>query len=71
MPAVKGQEIRRRRQRLGLKVPAFAAVAGVNAKTLANIEAGEGQVVSIEAIHRIARALGMDAEDLLAEADAA
>jgi transcriptional regulator with XRE-family HTH domain len=63
MPVVKGSEIRARRQRLGVKLGPFAAQAGVGYKTLANIECGGQKYVSIEVVHRIASALGMNADD--------
>lgn len=71
MPAVKGAEIRLRRQRLGLKLGQFAERSGVGYKTLANIECGHQRFVSIEVVHRIAGALGGDAkaEELLADDD--
>lgn len=69
MPQVNGSLIRSRRQRLGIKLGEFAKRAGVNYKTLANIESGlrDGSpyTASIEVIHRIADALGADADDLL------
>ena len=73
MPAVKGKEIRQRRQRLGLKLGEFSALAGVKYKTLANIESGRQELsVSIETVWRLANAFGIEADELLAEtADAA
>lgn len=72
MPPVKHAEIRRRRQRLGVKLGEFAKRSGVGYKTLANIECGTQRFVSIEVIHRIANtlvALGdkTEADDLLAD----
>jgi transcriptional regulator with XRE-family HTH domain len=67
MPAVKGAEIRRRRQRLGLKLGEFAKVSGVGYKVLANIEACS-RPTSIEVVYRLAHALGAEAEDLLVNA---
>ncbi len=66
MPAVKGSEIRRRRQRTGVKLGPFAKLADVNYKTLANIECGRQRVASIELVYRIAMHLpDTEAEDLL------
>lgn len=65
MPAVKGAEIRARRQRLGMKLGQFARHAGVGYKTMANVECGH-QRPSIEVVHRIADALGVEAGELLA-----
>ncbi len=71
MPAVKGSEIRKRRQRLGVKLGPFAELAGVKYKTLANIESGGQKFVSIEVVVRIARELpGTTPEELLAADDA-
>jgi transcriptional regulator with XRE-family HTH domain len=66
MPAVKKDEIRRLRQRTGLRLGEFAERSGINYKTLANIECGH-QVPGPELIHRLASALGAEVEDLLAE----
>ena len=71
MPTVKGAEIRRSRQQLGIKLGQFAEQAGVGYKTLANIECGHQRTVSIENVVRIARALGIEnAEDLIADGNA-
>ena len=67
MPAVRGDEIRRRRQRLGLKLGEFSVVARVKYQTLANIESG-CQQPSIEVVYRLAGALGAEAEELLVNA---
>jgi transcriptional regulator with XRE-family HTH domain len=70
MPAVKGAEIRARRQRTGMKLGEFARHAGVGYQTLANIECGHQWTVSMEVIYRIAAGLGMkpdDAGQLLAD----
>jgi transcriptional regulator with XRE-family HTH domain len=70
MPAVRGSEIRARRQRTGVKLGPFAELAGVKYQTLANIECGSQKVASIEVIHLIARALpDTTAEELLAVAE--
>ena len=65
MPAVKGEEIRERRQRLGLKLGEFADAARIKYKTAANIESKSSQLVSIEVVHRFAKILGTEAENLL------
>lgn len=67
MPAVRTEEIRRRRQRLGLKLGEFAAKAGIKYQTFANIESG-CQKPSIEYVYKIAIALDADAEELLVNA---
>jgi transcriptional regulator with XRE-family HTH domain len=67
MPAVRGAEIRSRRQRLGIKLGEFAKRSGVGYKTLANIESGHQRFVSIEVVHRIASALTETAPEKLAE----
>ena len=70
MPAVRGSEIRKRRQRTGMKLGAFARHAGVKYQTLANIECGSQKAVSIEVVYLIAQALpNTTAEELLAVAD--
>jgi transcriptional regulator with XRE-family HTH domain len=67
MPQVNGSLIRRRRQRLGIKLREFSALSGVGYKTLANIECGhQPNGVSIEVVHKIADALGTEADELLA-----
>lgn len=71
MPAVNGREIRRRRQRTGMKLGQFAEYARVGYQTLANIES-KNQRTSIEIVHRIADALAAlgqkcEADDLLAD----
>ena len=66
MPAVKPDEIRQRRRRLGLKLGEFAARAGVNYHTLKNVECGN-KSPGIELVHVLAGALGCHAEDLLAD----
>jgi transcriptional regulator with XRE-family HTH domain len=72
MPAVRGREIRRRRQELGIKLGPFAEMAGLKYKTLANIESGGQKAVSIEVVNRIASHLpDTTAGELLAEGDAA
>jgi len=71
MPAVKGKEIRERRQVLGIKLAEFSELTRVRYKTLANIESKQGQPTSIEVVHRLARVLECKAEDLLAESDGA
>jgi transcriptional regulator with XRE-family HTH domain len=71
MPAVKGKEIRERRQRLGLKLGEFAKASRIAYKTAANIESKSGQPVSIEVVYRFAKILGVeDATDLLEKTDA-
>lgn len=66
MPQVNGSIIRSRRQRLGIKLGEFAVRAGVNYKTLANIESGHNSGgVSIEVVYRIADALGAEADEFL------
>jgi len=67
MPAVDGKEIRRRRRDLGLTLGEFAKVSRINYKTLANIECKGSQPVSFERVVRIARFLGADVDDLLAD----
>jgi transcriptional regulator with XRE-family HTH domain len=73
MPAVKGRQIRERRQGLGTKLGPFAELARLKYKTLANIESGGQAAVSIEIVNRIVsafHALGdeeVSAEDLLAD----
>lgn len=71
MPPVNGREIRQRRQRLGIKLGPFAALARVGYKTLANMESKPGYPVSIEVLHRIADSLGngTKAEDLIEDED--
>jgi transcriptional regulator with XRE-family HTH domain len=74
MPAVNGAEIRRRRQRLGIKLGPFSERSGVKYKTLANIECGAQRSVSIEVIYLIAAALGLtddETADLLEDEAAA
>lgn len=66
---VKHTAIRERRQALGIKQPEFARRAEVSYQHLNNIECGRKQP-SIEVVHRIARALGCEASDLLADPDA-
>lgn len=69
MPAVKGDEIRRRRQRMGLKLAEFAEVAGIKYQYLANIESGSSpRPPSLEVVYKLANALGAEAEDLLVNA---
>jgi transcriptional regulator with XRE-family HTH domain len=68
MPAVNAAEIRRRRQRLGLKLGEFAERSRVKYKTVANIECGH-QVPSIEVVYRLADALGVEAEEILADGE--
>lgn len=70
MPAVKNDEIRRRRQRLGIKLGEFAKRTGVKYQYVANIESGCSKP-GIEVVYILARELGCEAEDLLDEAEAA
>jgi transcriptional regulator with XRE-family HTH domain len=68
MPQVNGSVIRDKRQRLGIKLGEFAKLAGVNYKTLANVESGHnGGGASMEFVYLVAAALGddVDADDLL------
>jgi transcriptional regulator with XRE-family HTH domain len=67
MPAVRNEEIRRRRRRLGLKLGEFAATTGIKYQTYANIESG-CQTPSIEYVYKIAIALDADATELLVNA---
>jgi transcriptional regulator with XRE-family HTH domain len=66
MPAVNGGDVRRRRQRTGLKLGPFCKRYKVNYQTLANIES-KNQPASLEFLHRLAGVLGCEAEDLLAD----
>jgi transcriptional regulator with XRE-family HTH domain len=68
MPAIKGREIRQRRQRLGIKLAEFSELTRTNIKTIANIESRD-QITSIEVVYRFAKVLGCEAEDLLADPD--
>jgi transcriptional regulator with XRE-family HTH domain len=65
MPAVRGTEIRQRRQRLGIKLGEFSELTRVKYKTVANIESGGSKVASIEVVHRFARVLGCEITDLM------
>lgn len=60
-----GQAIRRLRQHTGVKVSELADQVGVAAGTLHNIENGHN-TASIEVLHRIARQLDVDVQQLLA-----
>ena len=71
MPAVNGQELRKRRVGLGLKVGEFAKAARIAPKTVANIECAGSQPCAIEVVHRFARILGTEPEELLLKTDAA
>lgn len=67
MPAVLGEEIRKRRLRLGLKKSQLAAMCGVSYKTLDNLEHSR-TVASRELVHRLANAFDAKAEDLFVDA---
>ena len=68
MPAVKGSEIRERRERLGLKRSQLASRVDISREHLACLELGYN-TAAIEVVYRIATVLGARAEDLLAEPD--
>lgn len=65
MPQVKGSEIREKRQRLGVKPGEMADRVGISTPHLRNIELGN-RTPAIEVVHRLARELGVEADDLLA-----
>lgn len=67
MPAVQGDEIRKRRLHLGLKKSQLAATCGVSYKTVDNLEHGR-TAGSRELVYRLAKALGSTPEDLLVNA---
>jgi transcriptional regulator with XRE-family HTH domain len=69
MPAVKGREIRERRQRRGIKLAEFAELTRIKYKTIANVESKSSQLVAIEVVYRMAMVLECDARDLLADPD--
>lgn len=70
MPQVNGAEIRKRRERLGLKPGEFAPEIRISRSHLANIELGHKDP-AIEVVWRIANFFGVEASDLLAGRDAA
>jgi XRE family aerobic/anaerobic benzoate catabolism transcriptional regulator len=65
---VLGERVRRRREALGLTQRALAAKAGLSLRFLAQLEAGEGNI-SLKRFAELARALGVSAAALLAEAE--
>ena len=63
-----GRAVRRLREEQGLSQEAFAAVAKVNRTYVGRVERGQPNI-SLDNIERIARALGISAAALLAEAE--
>lgn len=61
------QAVRAARQAAGLSLGELAAASGISASTLSRLESGERRV-TIDALERIARALGTTVTALLAEA---
>ena len=61
---VDGPEIRRRRQRRGIKTSEFAQRVGLHRSSLVHIEIGTRRP-SLEVLHRIATALDCDVIELL------
>lgn len=65
MPQVKGDQIRERRRRLGMKPPEFATLLRISRSHLANLELGHKEA-SIEVVHRLANFFGVRAAEFLA-----
>ena len=64
MPAAKGQEIRKRRQRLGIKLREMSDRSGVGYMSLANAESYNASL-SIEKAWLLAHIFGCEADDLV------
>jgi len=65
MAVLRGSEVTRRRQLLGIKPGKFAGDVGVSYSHLANVVSGRREA-STELVHRFATRLGCDAGELLA-----
>ncbi len=66
MPQPNGSAIQKRRQELGIHRSDLATTVGLSYPHLYNIENGL-KVASIEALYRIAKALGLQIDDVLDE----
>jgi len=60
-----GENIKRRRTKLGLSQEDFAQKSGVKYTTLTKIESGVIKTPSVLMVEKIAKALGVSIEDLL------
>jgi transcriptional regulator with XRE-family HTH domain len=69
MPRPNGPKIRSLRQARGLKRGELAQQISMQPNNLTNIECNL-RLASIEVLHRIARVLGVSADELIAEDDA-
>lgn len=68
MPQPNGSKIQQRREEMGIHRSALAEQVGLSYPHIYNIEAGL-KVASIEALHRIANALGLTIGDVVADRD--
>ncbi len=66
--AVRGAELRRRREEAGLRKTQLARASNLSARYVADLEK-ERYGASIEMLHRLAAALGCTAADLLQDPD--
>lgn len=62
-----GQNVRRKRLRLGLTIEELSELCGLDVLTLETIERGEGRRLTLPALACLAQALGVAANELLAE----
>ena len=62
--------LRARREMLGITQVELAKAAGITTRTLYNYESGERRPSNIEVVQKIANALGMTAEELLSSGEA-
>ena len=60
-----GENIKKRRTKLGLSQEVFAQKSGVKYTTLTKIESGVIKTPSVLMVEKIAKALGVSIEDLL------
>ena len=60
-----GENIKKRRKKLGLSQEDFAQKSGVKYTTLTKIESGVIKTPSVLMVEKIAKALGVSIEDLL------
>lgn len=62
---MRGTVLRQLRQQRGITASALGERVGVGGKSILNIENG-GKRASVELLHRIAQALGVDADEIKA-----
>lgn len=60
-----GENVKKRRAKLGLSQEDFAQKSGIKYTTLTKIESGVIKTPSVRMVEKIAKALGVSIEDLL------